>query len=141
MKKVRGYNFSRPFLGERVPQHIQNIVIKEFCNKEKLNYLLSVTEYSMKNSSYILNQLMDELKYLDGVVAYSIFQMPYEDFKREKIFSTIIKKKKTIYFATEGLKISNKIEMKRIEKIWLVRKALNQCPKIEDYRNVKKFCN
>tara|TARA_Y100000590_G_scaffold451945_1_gene594215 strand:+ start:625 stop:1035 length:411 start_codon:yes stop_codon:yes gene_type:complete len=134
MKTIRGYNFSRPFLGERVPQHVQNIVIKEFCNKEKLNYLLSVTEYSMKNSSYILNQLMNELKYLDGIVAYSVFQMPYEDLKRKKIFSTILKKKKTIYFATEGLKISNKIEMERIEKIWLVRKALNKSITIEDYK-------
>ena len=114
MKTIRGYNFSRPFLGERVPQHVQNIVIKEFCNKEKLNYLLSVTEYSMKNSSYILNQLMNELKYLDGIVAYSVFQMPYEDLKRTKI--------------------SNKIEMERIEKIWLVRKALNKSITIEDYK-------
>ena len=102
---------------------------------------MSVTEYAMKNSSHILYQLMNELKYLDGIVAYSIFQMPYEDSKRKKFFSTIVKKKKTIYFATERLKISNKDEMNRIEKIWLVRKALNKCAKIEDYKNVKKFCN
>ena len=44
MKKVRGYNFSRPFMGERVPQHVQIIVIKDFCRKKKLNFLLSVTE-------------------------------------------------------------------------------------------------
>ena len=35
MKNVKGYNFSRPFFGERVPQHVQNIVIKDFCNKNK----------------------------------------------------------------------------------------------------------
>ena len=141
MKTVRGYNFSRSFMGERVPQHIQNIVIKEFCKKEKLNYLLSATEYSMKSSNLILDQLVNDLNRVDGIVAYSIFQMPYEDSKRKKFFSTIVKKKKTIYFATERLKISNKDEMNRIEKIWLVRKALNKCAKIEDYKNVKKFCN
>jgi sporadic carbohydrate cluster protein (TIGR04323 family) len=135
MITVRGYNFSREFLGERVPQHIQNLVIKEFCKKEKLNYLLSSTEYSMKDSSYILNQLISELKYVDGIVAYSIFQMPYDNFERKKIFSTIIKKKKKIFFATEGLKISNKLEMKRIEKIWLVKKVLSKCLKVDDYLN------
>tara|TARA_B110000438_G_scaffold302055_1_gene358607 strand:- start:1656 stop:2066 length:411 start_codon:yes stop_codon:yes gene_type:complete len=135
MITVRGYNFSREFLGERVPQHIQNLVIKEFCKKEKLNYLLSSTEYSMKDSSYILNQLISELKYVDGIVAYSIFQMPYDNFERKKIFSTIIKKKKKIFFATEGLKISNMLEMKRIEKIWLVKKVLNKCLKVDDYLN------
>ena len=135
MITVRGYNFSRNFLGERVPQHIQNIVIKEFCKKEKLNYLLSATEYSMKESSYILNQLIAELSNVDGIVAYSIFQMPYDNFERQKIFSKIIKKNKIIFFANEGLKISNKIEMKRIEKIWLVKKVLNKCLKVEDYLN------
>ena len=140
MKKVRGYNFSRPFMGERVPQHIQNIVIREFCNKENLHFLLSATEYSMKNSNLIFKQLLNELKDIDGIVAYSIFQMPYKNDEREKIFSKIIKLKKILYFATEGLKISNKKEADRVEKIWLVKKVTDKCLKIEDYGKIKKFC-
>ena len=50
MKKVRGYNFSRSFMGERVPQHVQNIVIKDFCQKRNFNFLLSVIEYAMPKS-------------------------------------------------------------------------------------------
>ena len=38
LKKVRGYIFSRSFMGERVPQHIQNIVISDFCKKNDLNF-------------------------------------------------------------------------------------------------------
>ena len=140
MKTVRGYSFSRPFMGERVPQHIQNIVIKEFCKKEKLNYLLSGIEYSMKNSNLILDQLVNDLKHIDGIVAYSIFQMPYDNLKRSRIFLKIIKSKKSLYFATEGLKISNKYEAERIETIWLIRKTLDNCLKIRDYGNFKKFC-
>ena len=45
-------------MGERVPQHVQNIVIKIFCQKNNFNFLLSATEYSMNNSFYILNQLV-----------------------------------------------------------------------------------
>ena len=86
MKKVRGYNFSRPFMGERVPQHVQNIVIKDFCRKKKLNFLLSVTEYSMTNSFHILKELLDNLSGIYGVVAYSVFQMPYEDKIRRMIY-------------------------------------------------------
>ena len=83
MKDVRGYNFSRSFMGERVPQHIQNIVIKDFCNKNNLNFLLSATEYRMKNSFYILDELIDNLKNLHGIVAYSVFQMPFDNLKRK----------------------------------------------------------
>ena len=61
MKKVKGYNFSREFMGERAPQHIQNIVIKDFCKKKKLKLLLSASEYSMSNSYYILEDIISNL--------------------------------------------------------------------------------
>ena len=38
-KKLRGYIFSRTFMGERVPQHVQNIVIRDYCVKNKYDYL------------------------------------------------------------------------------------------------------
>ena len=34
IKKVRGYIFCRPFMGERAPQHVQNILL-ETTAKEK----------------------------------------------------------------------------------------------------------
>ena len=81
-------------MGERVPQHVQNIVIKDFCKKKKLNFLLSVTEYSMANSFHILKELLDNLSGIYGVVAYSVFQMPYEDNERRMIYKKILKKMK-----------------------------------------------
>ena len=32
-KKLKGYIFSRPFMGEQVPQHVQNIVLRDYCKK------------------------------------------------------------------------------------------------------------
>jgi len=139
MKKVKGYIFSRSFLKERVPQHVQNIVIRDFCKRENLDFSLSVTEYSMKKSNYILNNLVSELKSINGIVAYSIFQMPHDNLERNKIFQKIIKLKKIIYFANEGMKISNKSEVERVESIWLVKKFLSKCLNIKDYGKIKKF--
>ena len=56
MKKLKGYIFSRPFLGERVPQHIQNIVLRDYSKKLNINFLLSATEYQTTKSSYILKK-------------------------------------------------------------------------------------
>ena len=134
MKKMRGYNFSRPFMDERVPQHVQNIVIKDFCQKNGFNFLLSVTEYSMKNSFYILNQLVNNLTGLNGIVAYSVFQMPYDDKKRETLFKKILKKKKQIFFACENLKISNTKDIERIKKIWSIKKISKKCPKASEIK-------
>ena len=122
MKKVRGYNFSRSFMGERVPQHVQNIVIKDFCKKNKLNFLLSATEYSMPNSFYILKDLVNNLDGIYGVVAYSLFQMPDDEMERVKMFNKIIKKRKKIFFACENLTLSNLDDINRLENIWSIKK-------------------
>ena len=109
-------------MGERVPQHIQNIVIKDFCKKNNLNFLLSVTEYSIPNSYYILNDLLDNLSSIFGIVAYSLFQMPENELERRKIFNKILKKRKKIFFACESFKLQNKDDIDRLENIWLVKK-------------------
>ena len=40
---------------------------------------------------FILNQLVNSLSGLHGIVAYSVFQMPHDDQKRRKIFKSINK--------------------------------------------------
>ena len=121
-------------MGERVPQHVQNIVIKDFCQKNNLNFLLSVTEYSMKNSFYILTQLTNSMEGIHGIVAYSIFQMPYDNQKREQLFKKILKKKKEIFFACENFKISNQKDIERIKKIWDLKKISYSCPQPKDLK-------
>jgi len=130
MIKVRGYIFSRPFMGERVPQNIQNLVIRDFCEKNNLFYNLSASEYSMSNSHKILDQIIGELKNLDGIVAYSVFQLPKDNKKRYTILTQIIKKNKKFYFALENMKLVNKDDLEKIENIWLIKKTLPDCLKI-----------
>ena len=77
--KLRGYITSRKFFDERVPQSVQNLVIREFCKKINANYLLSATEYYMKNNHSILKKIIrDDLnKNINGIVhiVYFNFQM------------------------------------------------------------------
>ena len=127
MTGLRGYIFSRPFMGERVPQHVQNLVIRDYCKKQGFQYLLSATEYAMPNSHLILQQVLDELPKLDGIVFYSLFLLPEDTTERYRVIQIILKKEKTIYFAVEGLKISNKTELETIETIWQVKKVLPNC--------------
>ena len=134
MNRVRGYIFSRPFLGERVPQHVQNLVIRDYCNKKGLQYLLSATEYAMANSHLILQQVLEELSKLDGIVFYSLFLLPEDKAERDRVINIILKKEKTIYFAVEGLRIINKTEHERIENIWQVKKVLPNCLMKYDYK-------
>jgi len=126
-KKVRGYIFSRSFMGERVPQHIQNIVISDYCKKNNLHLLLSATEYCMDKSTSILKSIFDEVSKVSGIVIYSVFQLPENDIERTSFIRKAIKKKKIIYFACEREKISNDNHLEKINNIWMIKKELKNC--------------
>jgi len=130
IKKVRGYIFSRPFMGERAPQHVQNIIIRDYCEKNNLFYLLSTTEYTKKNCHLMLEQVLDELKSVDGIVPYSLFQLPEKQKVRLSIYNKILKSKKEIHFAVEGLKITSKRDIQKVEDIWSVKVTLPNCLKV-----------
>ena len=134
-KRFRGYIFSRPFMKERVPQHVQNIVIRDYCSKKSIQYLLSATEYAMENSSLILRQLINDLPSIDGIVAYSIFQMPEDDSERQSIFNSVLSLKKEMHFALEGLSLNDNDTCNHIENIWQVKKTLPNCNFLDIVKN------
>ena len=94
----RGYIFGRPFFGERVPQSVQNLVIRNFCEKNKINFLLSKAEYVMDNAYSILNFVIDNLEEVDGLVFYSILMLPRNSKNRNQIINKILTKKKKHLF-------------------------------------------
>ena len=92
-----------------------------------LQYLLSATEYAMENSAIMLRQLVNELPFIDGIVAYSIFQMPEDDIERKSIFNSVLSCKKEIHFAVEGFSLFDNETCKQIENIWQVKKTISNC--------------
>lgn len=131
MNKVRGYIFSRPFMGERVPQHVQNLVIRDYCERNRLQFLLSATEYAMPDCHLILEQILGELSELNGLVAYSLFQLPEREESRQKIYQQILKQTKSLHFAVEGLQVNTNYAIERIETLWQIRQTLPNCAEIK----------
>ena len=112
-------------MGERAPQHVQNIVIKDFCKNNSLEYSLSVSEYKMENSFLILNDLLKKMRNIDGIVAYSLFQLPTDNNKRNHILKKIINKKKFICFAVEKITVSKIKDINKINILWRIKKHLD----------------
>ena len=119
--KLKGYIFSRPFLGERVPQHIQNIVIKDYCVKNNITFLMSATEYAVEESLYVLSELIQNLMNYDGIIFYSLFQLPIKKKDRHQVYSSIIKNKKQLHFVVENISVKNKDDFIKVEKIFLLK--------------------
>jgi sporadic carbohydrate cluster protein (TIGR04323 family) len=128
-KRLQGYIFSRSFLDERVPQHVQNLVIRDYCERKGCIYLLSATEYAMEHCHLMLKNILNDLESIDGIVAYSLFQLPEDTNERQNIYSKVLANKKSLHFAVEGLEIKSESDKEHIESIWQIRKILPLCAK------------
>lgn len=118
----RGYIFSRTIDGSFIPHRVQNLVIKDYCQRKKLFFKLSATEYKMKDSYIMLNAVLRELNKIDGVVFYSIFMLPEDIRLRKKIYNLFFKSKKILHFALEEIVLKNPSSLKEIENIIKINK-------------------
>jgi len=129
---LKGYISSREMRDNViVDQSIQNLVIRKSCENKNFNFILSATEYGMKNCYLMLNQLFVDLKKnkFDGIAFYSIQQLPKEiNFKR-KIYKTVYKNKKKLFFAIEDILIKNKKDIFYLENLIKIQSLLKFCPK------------
>ena len=74
----RGYIFSRRIEGSLIPQRVQNLVIRDYAEQKKILFKLSATEYKMVNSYVVLQNVLKELKSLDGMIFYSLYMLPID---------------------------------------------------------------
>ena len=125
-------------MGERVPQSVQNLVLRNFCKNNNLIFELSSTEYAMNESYYILNQLLVNKRF-KCIIFYSLFQLPENDTLRYEIFIKFLKKKKKLIFALENITANKIDDIQDIENIWYVKKVSKFCLSTKEIK--KKLFN
>ena len=114
--KAKGYISSRSLNnGLNYDQSIQNLVIRNFCERNNYFFLLSSTEYIMKDCYKMLNQVIHDYNDYDCIVFFSYQQLPELE-KIKKDFSNLLKKKKFFCFAYENIKIKSIFEFNDLIK-------------------------
>jgi|TARA_B100001059_G_C17459958_1_gene391649 sporadic carbohydrate cluster protein (TIGR04323 family) len=128
-KKVKGYIFSREINGTIIPQKVQNLVIREYCKNKNYIYQLSSVEHKMKNTFHVLDEVLNSLSNVNGIVMYSIFQLPYDEKKRISVLGKLFKKSKFVSFAMENIVIKNKKDLKKLNSLIKLNFLLKHCAK------------
>lgn len=127
----RGYISARMEMGRSTPQNVQQLVMRDYCAKKNMRFLLSATEYCMPGCTLMLDAVIDELDHLDGIVMYSLYQMPVQKEKREQLYKALFAKGCSLHCAAEGVVIANEDDAARIEDIWQVADAMaGQTPEL-----------
>ena len=116
----RGYIASRPVQGERTPQHVQNLVIRDYAGRHGLYFKLSATEYAMSSCYMMLNSVPDELDLIEGVICFSLFMLPERAERRMSVYDRVLGKGCSLHGALENLAIHGPEDVPRIEDIFLV---------------------
>lgn len=116
-KGHRGYIGSRPYQDARTPQHVQNLVVRDYCQRNGFSYLLSVTEYAMPGCYVMLEELLREVDRLEGVVLYSIFMLPRRREHRFDVCRRVLAMGATLHDALENLAIRTEADLTTIEDI------------------------
>lgn len=129
--RARGYISSRSFRGCWAPQRVQNIVIRDYCNAYRLQFLLSSAEYGFKDSFSMLLDILSDYDGIDGIVFYSLFQLPDGRSERAQIYDKARRASKILHFALEGKKIITSNDVERMEKILKVKDHLSLTPTVE----------
>lgn len=117
----RGYIGSRPYFGDRAPQQVQNLVIRDHCQRHGFQYLLSVTEYAMPGCYMMLEEAIGEAPRLSGLVLYSLFMLPARRERRLEVYRRVLAAGATLHGALEDLAVTGPEDIQRIEDIWRVK--------------------
>ena len=116
----RGYIASRRVRGERAPQHVQNLVIRDYAQRKGLDYNLSLVEYAMPGCYMMLESALEELPTIEGLICYSLYMLPRRSAYREDIFSRVLAAGVELHAALENMSIRNWEDVQQAEDIFLV---------------------
>ena len=103
---ARGYIASGEFNGYRTPQHLQNQVIKLYCDTNDLKFVLSRAEYWINGSTkcQLWAALNEDFKH---IVFFSLWQLPNDKLERYKVYQHCLGNNITLHFATERMRANN----------------------------------
>ncbi|PPR79043.1 MAG: hypothetical protein CFH01_00654 [Alphaproteobacteria bacterium MarineAlpha2_Bin1] len=133
-KGFRGYVASGRINGHFIPQHVQNIIIRDYANKNNLLYKLSSSEYIMENSTMILESVTSELDKLEGIILYSMFQLPSNRIYRSNFYKKIIESKCTLHAAVENNMLLDESDIGKWEEVLILSQIIPD--NIEEIKNV-----
>jgi len=116
----RGYIASRAVRGETTPQHVQNLVIRDYAAKQKITFLLSATEYAMPACYMMLSSVLEELDTIEGIILFSVFMLPKNRDRRLAVYKRILDTGSVLHTALEGIVLRKASDISLIDDMFLV---------------------
>ncbi len=117
IKQLQTYVSSRKFGEWRLPVPMQNIILKDYCEKNNFIFNVSMNELNMPNSFTVLNTILKELKEDQGILMCSYKMITSNNAKILEIIKSSIKYGVEWHFAFENLRIKDSKDLKKFKEL------------------------
>ena len=114
---LRGYVTSRGFGGYSIPVPVQSLVLRDYCQRSGMLYVLPVNENIFPHSYMVLEGMIRDLSAYQGVVMCSMHMLPQRPERRRKIYDTILSQGATLHLVLEGAVIASEADIARLEDL------------------------
>ena len=135
---ARGYIASGEFNGNRMPQHLQNQIVKSYCDANGLEFVLSRAEYWINGGTQC--QLWAALKEgFKNIVFFSLWQLPNGRKDREKVYKYCMQNSIVLHFATERMHVNpDKSTFADLEILIQSNLVISHSPRIHEHLAILK---
>ncbi len=125
----RGYVTPRTFGGFSIPVPVQNLVLRDYCERKGLLFKLPLNENMFPHSYMVLESILRNLAGVQGIVACSYFMLPEQPARRARMYEVLFRADAQFHFAMEEVAIARPADAGAIEEILTIHRTLQLCPK------------
>lgn len=123
-----GYVSHREFGGFRMPATVQNLVMRDYAQRMKAGFRLSVDEHSFADCYMRLFAILDHPDGIDGVVMCSASMLPNRYELRHSVYEKILTHNVALHFVFENFIVGNSEDVRKTEEIRSFTQILKNCP-------------
>jgi len=113
----RGYVTSRSFGGYNIPVPVQSLVLRDYCARKGLLYVLPVNENLFPHSYMVLEGMIRDLSAYQGVVMCSMHMLPQRAERRRLIYDRILSQGADLHMVLEDLVIAGEAGLNKVEDL------------------------
>jgi sporadic carbohydrate cluster protein (TIGR04323 family) len=113
----RGYVTSRGFGGYSIPVPVQSLVLRDYCQRNNMLYVLPVNENIFPHSYMVLEGMIRDLSAYEGMICCSMHMLPQRPERRRKIYDSILSQGAALHLVLEGAVIARPADIEKVEDL------------------------
>ena len=116
-KGTKAYTTPRSFGGFQIPITMQSTNLRNYCEKNGLNFHLHVVENQIPNTYLVLESLVEKARSYDGIVMCSVTMLPNDPSIRKSVVTRILELGCKLHFTFEQIVVSSLEELAELEEL------------------------